>query len=205
MRLCTRGYQFCVLDGRGAYLEFEPAVVFGTHEHAPDPTEVLTALEKPEIQAVVCLAAVPPAQRADYFERFLSVMHAVRDKTGRPHWLVLDEAEELVPAVHEDPLENPPAENTIYVTSNPEALAPDILAAIDVVAAVGENARQSLEAFATARPASKPAEALRAPGREEALVWFHRTTAAPSLVTLVRPAIPKRPIHADVGRFLRRA
>ena len=124
------------------------------------------------------------------------------EKTGRPHWLVLDEAEELVPAVHEDPLENPPAENTLYVTSNPAALAPDILAAIDVVVAVGENARQSLEGFAAARPTSKPAEALRAPGREEALVWFHRASAAPSLVTLVRPAIPKRPIHADVGRFL---
>jgi hypothetical protein len=132
-------------------------------------------------------------------------MHAVREKTGRPHWLVLDEAHELVPTVHEDPLANPPAENTIYVTSDPAALPADILAAIDVVAAVGESARQSLEAFALARPAPKPAEVLHAPGGEEALVWFHRTGAAPALVTLVRPAIPKRPIRSDVGRILRRA
>ena len=58
-RLCNAGYQFCVLDGRGEYLDFEPAIVFGTEEHAPDPPEVFTALEKPEVQAVVCLAAVP--------------------------------------------------------------------------------------------------------------------------------------------------
>ena len=63
-RLCKSGYQFCVLDTRGDYLDFHAAVVFGTLDNPPAPEEVLTALEKPDVSAVVCLAAVPTEERA---------------------------------------------------------------------------------------------------------------------------------------------
>ena len=58
-RLCKKGYQVCVLDTRGDYAAFKPAVVFGTHDNPPEIEEVLSALVKPDVQAVVCLAAVP--------------------------------------------------------------------------------------------------------------------------------------------------
>jgi len=47
-----------VIDTRGDFLDFKPAVVFGTLENPPAVDEVLTALEKPDVQTVVCLAAV---------------------------------------------------------------------------------------------------------------------------------------------------
>ena len=47
-RLCKRGYQCCVLDTRGDYTGFKPAVVFGTLDNPPANTwtpEDLKALE----------------------------------------------------------------------------------------------------------------------------------------------------------------
>ena len=205
-RLCTAGYQFCVLDGRGEYLDFEPAVVFGTQETAPDPFEILTALEKPDIQAVVCLAAVPQARRAAFFDRLNLELRRLREKTGRPHWLVIDEAQELVPKAGSGIAEaGAPAENTIYVTTDPGAIAIRILATVDVIAARGASASASLDAFAAAVATPRPAGALRSPGEHEALVWFHRTGMAPTLVTLPPRITEKRAIGADVGRLLRRA
>jgi hydroxymethylpyrimidine pyrophosphatase-like HAD family hydrolase len=205
-RLCAAGYQFCVLDGRGEYLDFEPAIVFGTQENPPDPFEILTALEKPDVQAVVCLAAVPQAKRAAFFEALNLELRALREKTGRPHWLVIDEAQELVPRAHAGIMESgAPAENTLYVTTDPGALADGVLATVDIVAARGPTARQSLDAFAAALPAERPAEAIRAPGEHEALIWFRRLAQAPALITLAPRDRGTRTLRADVGPLLRRA
>ncbi len=205
-RLCTAGYQFCVLDGRGEYLDFQPAVVFGTQETLPDPFEILTALEKPDVQAVVCLAAVLPAKRAAFFEKLNFELRALREKTGRPHWLVIDEAQELTPRMDTVAAERePPAENTIYVTSDPSAIDPRIVASAQIVVVRGANARQSLEALAGVLPSDRPPEPLRAPGESEALVWFRRSGQAPQLVTLPARTHPDRAMRNDVGRLLRRA
>jgi hydroxymethylpyrimidine pyrophosphatase-like HAD family hydrolase len=206
-RLCAAGYQFCVLDGRGEYLDFQPAVVFGTQDNPPDPFEILTALEKPDVQAVVCLAAVLPAKRAAFFEKLNLELRALRAKTGRPHWLVIDEAQELVPRMEAASYaeQGPPAENAIYVTSDPGAIDTRIVGAVQVVAVRGPNARQSLDQLASLLPAERPADPLRAPGESEALLWFRNTGGAPQLVTLPPRTLPDRPLRNDVGRLLRRA
>ena len=181
-RFCTAGYQFCVLDGRGEYLDFQPAVVFGTQEVAPDPFEILTALEKPDVQAVVCLAAVLPAKRAAFFERLNAELHSLREKTGRPHWLVIDEAQELTPRLDaETARSGPPAENTIYVTTDPMAIDPRIVDAVQVTVE-------------------------RAPGDGKVLVTF-RNGKGPLLVTLPPRTHPDRIMRkdGDVGKLLRRA
>jgi len=181
-RFCTAGYQFCVLDGRGEYLDFQPAVVFGTQEVAPDPFEILTALEKPDVQAVVCLAAVLPARRAAFFERLNAELHSLREKTGRPHWLVIDEAQELTPRLDAQTVRSgPPAENTIYVTTDPSAIDSRIVDSVQVTVE-------------------------RAPGDGKVLVRF-RNGKEPLLVTLPPRTHPDRVMRkdGDVGKLLRRA
>jgi len=202
--LCTAGYQFCVVDGRGEYLDFEPAVVFGTPDHKPDTLEIFTALEKPGVQAVVCLAAVPARERPAFFDEFLLGLRALREKTGRPHWLVVDEAQELVPRTELE-REEAPAQNTLYVSSDPAKVAQGILAHVDAVIACGADARQAMERFAAALHGKPPAEPSRDPAEAEALVWFHRVESAPRLVAFTHGITKKRAIRADVGRLLRRA
>jgi hydroxymethylpyrimidine pyrophosphatase-like HAD family hydrolase len=128
-RLSDCGYQYCVLDTRGEYLDFNPAVVFGTRTHTPDVTGILTALEKPGVHAVVCLVAVPAGERRAFVAKLLRSLTALREKTGRPHWVVVDEAQE---AATDDKvsgeLADGPAENAIHVTSDARSLSPAILA-----------------------------------------------------------------------------
>ena len=212
-RLCKKGYQVCVIDTRGDFLDFKPAVVFGSLAEPPVAGEVLSALAKPDVQAVVCLAAVPDDERQLFVERLLLPLRKLREATGRPHWIMLDEASELLPAsAGEEVSPRFAAENTIYVTTDPAALSPAILAAVHGVVACGDNAGAMIDAFATAVSWGKPALPSRAPHAHEALVWFRRSERPVALVNVARVKADAQPPKAaqkekspEVGNVLRRA
>ncbi len=187
-RLAACGYQYCVLDTRGEYLAFNPAIVFGTREHTPDVAEVLTALEKPGVQAVVCLLAVPGPERPEFVARLQQSLVELRERTGRPHWIVIDEAQEA-PGAN---VALAPADNAMQVTSDPAALPRAILDSMDVVVARGAQADAALAAFARAAGIAPPAQAARAPRVGEALVWSRRAAALPLLVELPRANMGER-------------
>jgi hypothetical protein len=201
-RLADRGYQYCVIDTRGEYLDFNPAVVFGTPDHAPDATEVLTALEKPGVHAVVCLLAVAGAARREFVAGLLRRIVALRESTGRPHWIVVDEAQE---ARAGEALAGKPAQNTIHVSGDPQGVDPEALAGVDIAVGRGKDARACLDAFARALGAPPPPEPLRAPETGEALVWFRRGGDAPMLIRLPDRDASRRKEREEVGRLLRRA
>jgi hypothetical protein len=205
-RVADCGYQYCVLDTRGEYLDFNPAVVFGTRDRAPDVAEILSALEKPGVQAIACLVAVPAAQRRAFVAKLLRSLVALREETGRPHWVVVDEAQE---APTDDPvrgeLADEPAENAIHVASDPASLPGDILASVDIVVGRGPGAHASMAAFAEAISAPRPSPPLRAPREGEALVWFRRGADAPLLIELPHRDASKRSESEKVGKLLRRA
>jgi hydroxymethylpyrimidine pyrophosphatase-like HAD family hydrolase len=212
-RLCKAGYQFCVIDTRGDFTHFKAAVHFGTHDNPPSVEEVLTALEKPEVQAVVCLSAVAEDERPGFVERLLLPLRQMRETVGRPHWIVLDEAHELLPAgarVEDSPSEA--AENTIYVSDEAMALSPGILASVDGIAACSENAAAVVEAFAQAVSWGTPELPGRPLAEHEALVWFRRSERPVALIDIARvkanpmPAAPHaREKSPEVGQVLRRA
>ncbi len=212
-RLCRSGYQFCVLDTRGDYLGFKLAVSFGTLDNPPAPEEVVTALEKPDVQAVVCLAAVPVAERPDFIERLLQPLRKLREDAGRPHWIVVDEAHDLMPTgARADDSPASAAENTIYVTDDPAAISPGILAAVDGIAACGAAAGTVLESFARALAWGVPQLPSRIPREGEALVWFRRSERPVALIEVARVRTDPQPAGGsgrekspEVGQVLRRA
>ncbi len=207
------GYQFCVLDTRGHYLGFKPAVSFGTLDNPPAAEEVITALEKPDVQAVVCLAAVPVAERPDYVERLLLPLRKLREDAGRPHWILVDQAHDLMPAgarVDDSPASA--AENTIYVTDDPAAISPAILAGVDGIAVCGATAGPTLEAFARALSWGAPSLPSRESREGEAMVWFRWAERPVALIELARvrtdpqpPGRIGREKSPEVGQVLRRA
>lgn len=213
-RLSKAGYQFCVLDTEGDYIDFKPAVTFGTLVNPPAVAEVLTALEKPDVQAVVCLAAVPAEARHEFVERLLVPLRGLRAGTGRPHWILVDEAHELLPASAEaDDSPATGAENTIYVTDDPMSLAPGILASVDGIAACGANAAATIDAFAAAVSWGKPALPPLAPHEGQALVWFRKSEHPVALIEVAgvkadpapAPTSAVREKSPEVGQVLRRA
>jgi hypothetical protein len=205
-RLSACGYQYCVIDTRGEYLEFNPAVVFGTAERSPDPVEVLTALQKPGVHAVVCLVALETAKRPAFVADLMRRIVALREETGRPHWIVLDEAQE-VPDGRDvrSQLADEPAENVIHVTSDPARLPLDVVAEADVVVGRGNAAHAMLGTVAARMDLAPPPEPERAPREGEALVWFRRSRAAPLLVQLPSRDAMKTRESEKVGQILRRA
>jgi hydroxymethylpyrimidine pyrophosphatase-like HAD family hydrolase len=213
-RLCKAGYQVCVLDTRGDYLDFKQAVVFGTLSNPPAVDEVLTALEKPDVQTVVCLAAVPDAERQRFFEALLVPLRRLRAQTGRPHWILVDEAHDLLPAsAREEESASEGAENTIYASDDPSSLSPAVLGAVDGIAACGAGAAALLESLARALAWDAHGMPARDAREGEALVWFRGTERPLALIALERmkeepkPAIKpeKREKSPEVGQVLRRA
>jgi hypothetical protein len=212
-RLCKSGYQVCVLDTRGDYLDFRRAVVFGTLTNPPAVDEVLTALEKPDVQTVVCLAAVAQEERKGFVEKLLVPLRELRARTGRPHWILLDEAHDLLPASGEVDSPSEGAENIIFASDDPASLSPAILAAVDGIAACGEGARALIESLAAALSWDAAPMPPRDTREGEALVWFRRAERPISLIAIERmkddskPAIKaeKREKSPEVGQVLRRA
>ena len=212
-RLAKAGYQFCVLDTEGDYLHLPSAVLFGTQSNAPAVEEVLTAMEKPDVRAVVCLAAVPREDRHEFVEGLLVPLRGLRAATGRPHWILVDEAHDLLPASSEaDDSPATGAENTIYVTDDPMALSPGILASVDGIAACGDAAPEILDAFAAAVSWGTPALPDSRPRDGQAFLWFRKSEQAVALIDVAvvktepahaRPAT--RETTAEVGQVLRRA
>jgi hydroxymethylpyrimidine pyrophosphatase-like HAD family hydrolase len=205
-RACAMGYQVCVIDTRGHYHEFSRAVAIGRADHAPDPIEAMTALEEPDIHAVVNLAALDEAGRGAFIADLVRRLAALQESTGRPHWIVVDEAARVLPAHGlRDAVAMAPAGNTIYVSAQARSLPADLLAGANAIVATGEGAGEELHALARAIEVPAPPEALRDPRVGEALVWSRRSGAAPALVTLAPVDRTKDRERADVGRLLRRA
>ncbi len=205
-RAAAMGYQVCVIDTRGHYSDFLPAVAIGSGERAPGTLEVLAALEKPGIHVVVSLAALAVPERPRFITELVRRLGALQESTGRPHWIVIDQAEHALPARGlNDEIAIAPAESTIHVASEACRLPPDLLASATAVVATGEGAGRELAALARSLEVPPPPEPLRDPGAGEALVWSRRSGEAPVLVALAPPERAKDRERAGVGRLLRRA
>lgn len=157
-RLCEQGYQFCVIDPEGDYADFGAGIVFGNGDRAPGAEEVLTALEKPDANAIVNLIALPLTDRPGFFLDLLPRLHALRARTGRPHWILVDEAHHLLPR----DLEAAPVilaqvpSAMLYVTVHPDSIAPAVSKSVDAIAVLGETPAQALAAVATAAGVAPP-------------------------------------------------
>jgi HAD superfamily hydrolase (TIGR01484 family) len=96
-RLTESRYQVCLIDPEGDYDDFEQFVTLGGPERIPAPTEILEVLKKPESSLSINLLGVPVADRPSYFLSLLPSIQELQARTGRPHWLVIDEAHHLLP------------------------------------------------------------------------------------------------------------
>jgi HAD superfamily hydrolase (TIGR01484 family) len=147
-RFAEHLYQVCVIDPEGDYVNLPMLVTIGDPQRAPGVAEVMAVLRDPDVHANANLLGVALADRPAYFADLLPHLRAMRVRTGRPHWLLVDEAHHLLPKCwgHVPQRLN----ESIFVTVHPERLAPSILAWVDVVIAVGASPDKTLREFAAA-------------------------------------------------------
>lgn len=173
-QLTEQKYQFCLIDPEGDYEYFAGALSFGTAKEKPDPEAISKALESPDRSVIVNLMALPIADRPEYFSALLPRILERRTRTARPHWLVIDEAHHLFPTSWSPAAATiPPAlEGMILITVHPEHVSPAALRVVDVALATGQNASETLTAFAKVVGVPSPPHIEEAPQSGQALVWF---------------------------------
>jgi HAD superfamily hydrolase (TIGR01484 family) len=90
-RLIDKGYQVCVIDPEGDYTGLHDVVPLGNARRAPGVNEILRILEEPSISLSVNLLGIPLADRPEFFAQLIPNLQELRARTGRPHWIVLDD------------------------------------------------------------------------------------------------------------------
>jgi HAD superfamily hydrolase (TIGR01484 family) len=172
-RLADQDYQFCIVDPEGDYALLEGGIVLGDKERAPTVAGALEVLEQPNRNVVVNLLGLGLDERPAFFSRLLPGLQDLRSRTGRPHWIVVDEAHHLLPAPSDLVSLTLPRSlsGMLLVTVHPEHVAPAVLSSIDVVVTIGRSAGDTLRAFGDAVGARLPRAlpATAAPG--EAILW----------------------------------
>jgi hypothetical protein len=178
-RLADQGYQYCIVDPEGDYALMENTIVLGDKERPPTVAGALEVLEQPNRNVVVNLLGLGLDERPAFFSRLLPGLQDLRSRTGRPHWIVVDEAHHLLPAPSDLVSVTLPRtlSGMLLITVHPEHVAPAVLSSIDVVVGIGRSADDTLRAFSEAVGAHLPPNlpTVAAPG--EAILWRRRPEA----------------------------
>jgi hydroxymethylpyrimidine pyrophosphatase-like HAD family hydrolase len=94
-QLILQSYAVCVIDPEGDYrsLESLPGVTtFGGDDLAPKPRAILRAFRHPDLSGVIDLSQMGHAEKVEYVRALLPTLARLRNLTGLPHRIVLDEA-----------------------------------------------------------------------------------------------------------------
>ncbi len=195
-RLQLQGYQYCIIDPEGDYAELTDAVVLGNAQRAPDAEEILTALEKPDVNAAINLIGLKLEDRPGFFLSLLPRLQELRVKTGRPHWILADETHHLLPADHQSPptVLTQDLASMIYVTVHPDWVAPAVLKSVNLIATLGEAPAAAIAKFCQVIGLAVPPLPAHELGAGQAIVWAPRRPEPPFVLDIA-PSRSERRRH----------
>ncbi len=175
-RLRQAAYQVCIVDPEGDYGTLKEVVSLGNRARAPGIDEVISSLSNPRVDVAANLLGIPFADRPDYFMQLLPNLLAMRARTGRPHWLLLDEVHHYLPAVWGLSHLTMPQRlgETLLLTVHPDEVARTILEQVHVVIAVGPDPQDTLGRYAATVGERAPQWHGDPPQRGEFVVWRRR-------------------------------
>lgn len=207
-RMIEKGFEFCIFDPEGDYDGLENAIAIGDAKTPPKVEEALQLLRKAGVNVAINTQALDVGERPQFFARLLPQVASLRVRTGRPHWLIIDEAHHLLPRARDNlpqvlPEELPAA---IFITVHPEAVSRDVLQTIQVVIALGDRAPDVLDAFGKVADVKVPIN-MPPPAEDQALIWYRYLTAAAQPLSPTRPRQAhrrhtKKYAEGDVGKDL---
>ena len=136
--LCKERYQFCLLDPRGAFEGVPDAIGLGRHKRAPTVDEVIRLVKDPAENAIINLSGVSMRQRTSFVQELFARLQQLRARTGHPHWIVVDEAQDVLSRSWQPaPLDIPQQfEGMMCVTGSPAAVARSIWSRVNIILAL---------------------------------------------------------------------
>lgn len=177
-QLVRLGYALVVIDPEGDHIglsELHNVLVTGGEDcRLAGPAEVVHLLRN--MSVVVDLSHLDPAHQASYLAGLPGEVEAQRAVTGRPQWVVVDEAHApLGRAGASLGVFNPAAKGYLLVTWRPEDFANEIPAALDAVIALSSpqpsNHLVDLTAAVADLPRAHIAHMLDGPTGRAVLAW----------------------------------
>jgi HAD superfamily hydrolase (TIGR01484 family) len=138
-RLIQKQYQVCVIDPEGDYDDFGQIVTLGGSDRIPGVSEILEVLKTGGSSISVNLLGVPVGDRPNYFVGLLPRLQELRARTGRPHWIVIDEAHHLLPSELDSASLSIPSSlgSFALITVHPKSVSRVLLEAVNHVIAIG--------------------------------------------------------------------
>lgn len=191
-RFADQHYQVCVIDPEGDYVNLPDLVTIGDRHHGPAIAEVEAVLRDPYVNVNVSLLGIALADRPEYFTQLIPHLRAMRMRTGRPHWLVIDEAHHLLPVYWGHTPQR--LSESVFITVHPDRLAPALLSSIDIVIAAGSQPGKTMHEFAAASgraPVDCPSDHDE---RRHVLCW-HARSSEPAFSMSVMPGRAERIRH----------
>jgi HAD superfamily hydrolase (TIGR01484 family) len=163
-RLIQKQYQVCVIDPEGDYDDFGQIVTLGGSDRIPGLSEILEVLKTGGSSISINLLGVPAADRPNYFVGLLPRLQELRSRTGRPHWIVIDEAHHLLPSELDSASLSIPSSlgSFALITVHPKSVSRVLLEAVNHVIAIGPEPGTVIQELneGTGKSWSAPAQAV---------------------------------------------
>ena len=151
-RLVAMGYVTCVIDPEGDHIglqQLRGLVVVGGTEPPPSPEHLGRLLRLGSVVVDLSLRRAP--ERVSDCRRILEALAEQRERSGTPHWIILDEAH-LVPDLAALLSLGPtrPAAGVCAITWRPDQLGADTLSAMDLAIVLPGDGTATAAAFRAA-------------------------------------------------------
>ncbi len=149
-RLIEKDYQVFIVDPEGDYGTLPNLVALGNRWREPNIQEIIAILEDSRMNLAINLLGIALEDRPEFFARLLPHFQAMRARTGRPHWFVVDEAHHMLPPEWGFGSSAAPKtiSEAIFVTVHPNHVSPSVLSEINLVVAAGRDPRRAMASFA---------------------------------------------------------
>lgn len=176
-KMVANGFQFCIFDPEGDYEKLDNAIGVGEIKSHPSQEHIIELLQDPTCSVVVNTLGVDLKERPAFFVQLATKLISLKASTGRPHWLIVDEAHHLMPAAQNNTSISLPKEGTLLITVHPDEIAVDALKALNVIITLGPQAHTILEKVSQILGEPLPNPSISAPSENEVLMWQRTPTS----------------------------
>lgn len=190
---------FCVIDPEGDYLTLDDAVTVSGLIAPPTTEESVHHLLQAQLNVVVSALALDPPERVQLFGELLPFIQDLRRGSGRPYWLIVDEAHYMLPHCAVWPPGFLGNMGAIIVALDFDQVCPALLDGVNVLVTLGSTARELVEQFAKRIQRRCPEFPERSPGPEYACLWDIGKDKEVVLLNQLRPA---QKHHRHSGKYV---
>lgn len=149
-QMARKGFEFCVIDPEGDYVGLEHCVGIGGTRIPPRLGEVLGLLHDADVNLVLHTQSLSVRERAQLFSALIVQGAHLRARTGRPHWLVIDEAHQVLPSDRARSWRHLSGDipASILITAFPQLLPHEVLATLRSILILGDRPAELLNIVA---------------------------------------------------------